>query len=743
MSTNKSHKIAVVVLALLVAIAISAPVAEAAAVVQINNLNVAGVGFNETTAFTPAGGNPAVTIGQARMFAMEYAANILGSYLKSSVVIQVDAQFTPLGAGILGSCGPRTVHRDFPAAPVASTWYVQAEANSHATFDLDPTKSDAVANFSTNFNFYFGLDGNNPAGTYDFVTVALHELQHALGFLTVVDISTGTKLHGYNDVFMLNLEQHGATPAMWADMTDAQRIAAAISNPDLHWTGPNVITAAATIPLIGGLHASGHVQMFAPNPLQQGSSVSHFHTNVFPNESMEPAYSGVDHSPGLCLELLKDIGWDTQAWSGVDVVFLMDITGSTGGMLQDWVDQVPFIASAWKAFDPNARFAVAAHVDFPYTPYGTPTPNPTYGYEYPYKVIQVFNPSEAVLLSALTALELEWANAYWIGGDGAESQYEALWQIMQTSPLTAGRDFIAPVNYSDPGEIPQTILGQQFPMMIYHFTYPVWFHDTDNTSDPDEAAYPCGFSGPVGGCATTTPALPSGNCVAGRTDVLGRMATLSSWNMFVGLKTVSGSPPPSGRESDPQFAPSPLAADYSPNLDPMDVMEELAYYSGGLVLDVCGGACIDSAIQTSIDHYAESPQNGLDADGDGYLDAEDNCQHTWNPEQSDFDDDSIGDLCDNCQDTYNPAQLDSDFDGVGDACEIGCCIPPTVGDIDQSGVVDITDISVLIDNQFLTLTPLACEAEGDLDLSGVVDITDVSVLIDNQFLTLTPLPPCP
>ncbi len=72
-----------------------------------------------------------------------------------------------------------------------------------------------------------------------------------------------------------------------------------------------------------------------------------------------------------------------------------------------------------------------------------------------------------------------------------------------------------------------------------------------------------------------------------------------------------------------------------------------------------------------------------------------------------------------------------------------CCLPPTVGDVDQSGGVDITDISVLIDNQFLTLTPLLCEDEGDVDFSGAVDITDVSVLIDNQFLTLTPLPPCP
>jgi hypothetical protein len=72
-----------------------------------------------------------------------------------------------------------------------------------------------------------------------------------------------------------------------------------------------------------------------------------------------------------------------------------------------------------------------------------------------------------------------------------------------------------------------------------------------------------------------------------------------------------------------------------------------------------------------------------------------------------------------------------------------CCIPPTVSDVNQSGSVDITDISVMIDHQFLTLTPLVCEEEGDVDFSGEVDITDLSVMIDNQFLTLTPLLPCP
>ncbi len=72
-----------------------------------------------------------------------------------------------------------------------------------------------------------------------------------------------------------------------------------------------------------------------------------------------------------------------------------------------------------------------------------------------------------------------------------------------------------------------------------------------------------------------------------------------------------------------------------------------------------------------------------------------------------------------------------------------CCLPPTLGDIDQSGFVDITDISVLIDNQFLTLVPLVCDEEADIDLSGVIDITDLQTLVDSQFITLAPLPACP
>ncbi len=77
-----------------------------------------------------------------------------------------------------------------------------------------------------------------------------------------------------------------------------------------------------------------------------------------------------------------------------------------------------------------------------------------------------------------------------------------------------------------------------------------------------------------------------------------------------------------------------------------------------------------------------------DQDGDGVIDAEDNCVLTLNGDQTDSDEDGIGDLCDICPDASDPAQADRDNDGVGDACS----------DKDKDGVLDIEDNCEVIAN---------------------------------------------
>ncbi len=58
-----------------------------------------------------------------------------------------------------------------------------------------------------------------------------------------------------------------------------------------------------------------------------------------------------------------------------------------------------------------------------------------------------------------------------------------------------------------------------------------------------------------------------------------------------------------------------------------------------------------------------------DTDGDGVIDARDNCPRRANPRQEDQDRDGVGDVCDNCVATKNPSQKDLDGDGIGDSCD--------------------------------------------------------------------------
>ena len=292
-----------------------------ATVISILNLDEASEGFNDSNppdSASTMGGNNGATIGAQRLIAFQRAADIWANILSSPVEIIVDANFDPLTcsntSAVLGSAGTKTIHRDFAGAPLANTWYPQALANSLAGADVSPGTSDIQARFNSAIGttcafplvWYYGLDGNPPAGTLDLLSVVLHELGHGLGFQSFIDLPSGTKFFDFNDVFSNNLEDH-STGKIYPLMTDAERVSASQNSGNLHWIGPNVVAASGN--LTAGVDPNGHVQMFAPSPQQTGSSVSHFDTAVTPNELMEPSYTGVTHDVGLTMEVFADLGW--------------------------------------------------------------------------------------------------------------------------------------------------------------------------------------------------------------------------------------------------------------------------------------------------------------------------------------------------------------------------------------------------------------------------------------------------
>lgn len=72
-----------------------------------------------------------------------------------------------------------------------------------------------------------------------------------------------------------------------------------------------------------------------------------------------------------------------------------------------------------------------------------------------------------------------------------------------------------------------------------------------------------------------------------------------------------------------------------------------------------------------------TPPPPTDTDGDGVIDANDNCPAIANADQRDHDGDGKGDVCDLCPHLADATDPDGDGDGVGDACDPR---PATAGD---------------------------------------------------------------
>src|SRR5262245_39610793 len=291
-----------------------------AAVIVVDNFDLPGKGLNDETPTAPVGGNPGTTLGQQRLNAVQYAADIWGRILASDVPILVAASFSPLscgsGSATLGVAATTTLHRDFAGALVPGTYYAAPLANKLAGMDLDPGQHDVRATFNSALDdgscpfgckWYYGLDATPapPGCKFDLVSVALHELGHGLGFFSTVDRSTGAKLNGFDDSFMRFLEDH-TTGKLYPAMTNAERVAASRNTENLHWVGPNVIGAAGS--KTRGVGPLGHAHLYAPATLS-GSSVSHWSPSMTPQEVLEPFYSVPVHDPGLAVEALVDQGW--------------------------------------------------------------------------------------------------------------------------------------------------------------------------------------------------------------------------------------------------------------------------------------------------------------------------------------------------------------------------------------------------------------------------------------------------
>lgn len=248
--------------------------------------------------------------------AFQSAVDTWASTLDSDQDIFVLAQFAPLGPGVLGAAGSTFIVRDAPGMR-RNTWYGNALGDKLAGQDLVPGFFDLQATFSSAFpNWYFGTDGNTPAGDFDFRTVVLHELGHGLNFFggMTYDGATGVGSYGFGI--------QPALPTIYDQFTDTRpgkqlvktnkfpnpstTLGDALTGDQIQFSGSS--TKSAT--------RGERAILFTPDLWRPGSSYSHLDEVIYSGTVdglMTPFLAPGEsyQSPGpIVYAMFDDMGWN-------------------------------------------------------------------------------------------------------------------------------------------------------------------------------------------------------------------------------------------------------------------------------------------------------------------------------------------------------------------------------------------------------------------------------------------------
>ncbi len=241
--------------------------------------------------------------------AFQYAVDIWATLLSSPVPIRIRAEMKSLDQGVLGQTGVTALYANFPNAQKINTYYVVAMAEKIAGKDLNgPDNPDIVMSFNTQFDWYFGLDGNVPNDKYDFVSVILHEIGHGLGFFdgfSRSDDGNGFFSSGAPVVYDRHIETNDGTNLVDNYENNSAELGAVLVGGEgkLNFSSFS-FPAAADRPVL-----------YTPVQWSPGSSIAHLDESTYSpgnaNSLMSPQFDRGEaiHDPGLALEMMADMGW--------------------------------------------------------------------------------------------------------------------------------------------------------------------------------------------------------------------------------------------------------------------------------------------------------------------------------------------------------------------------------------------------------------------------------------------------
>lgn len=242
-------------------------------------------------------------------------ATKIWSYLFASPVpINVEAYWSPLEPGILGSARPGGARgggyfQDFKGAPEKKLWYPAALANAinSEKKDLDDVNPEITARFNSNslyVNWYYGLDAKPGIRQYDFVTAVLHELGHGLGLISQETFNDRLKTYSNNNPTIFSGFVANDAGRRLSDIPNTDGNFASYVTGDLYWVGEKGKSA----------NQNARIKLFTPDEYKSGSSVSHLDDDTYPKSMADGLMSSsistqqAIHDPGaITLAMFEDM----------------------------------------------------------------------------------------------------------------------------------------------------------------------------------------------------------------------------------------------------------------------------------------------------------------------------------------------------------------------------------------------------------------------------------------------------
>ena len=299
--------------------------------ISIVNSDGSGEGLNDTTPVEPVGNNTGTTLGEQRSIVLQAAVDIISNSLEILAPVAVSVDFKALtcvneangsASAILGSAGPVTINSDSETR----TAYPTALYNQLIGTDASFFDSEISAEFNSNIdgteqclngnNWYYGLDDPQDE-RISLLSVAVHELLHGMGFLSLLADDGASYIWGYNeederveffDPFTQNLINATSGQSI-TELSKSSRLQVMRSGQNLGWNGALANSKESNY---SDGFTNGRARIFAPSVYNASNSASHFDTSFSPDEVMEPWYDGFVSDLGLAREALIDIGWSAN-----------------------------------------------------------------------------------------------------------------------------------------------------------------------------------------------------------------------------------------------------------------------------------------------------------------------------------------------------------------------------------------------------------------------------------------------